>query len=191
MTCRTWLTADLGKEAWAKHMVAVLLTSGDYLPKLGWFNMMCPCRTWLTAELGVEAVAKHMVAVSTNLKLVKEFGIDPQNAFAFWDWVGGRYSVCSAVGMLPLSLQYGFGIMEQFLEGTAQYKYRLYARKLYFMGALPPYTGCQLPKNRYLQLSMIYWHAAPRPAVQFDFMQQFCTGIFTPEFHKRIHLGVL
>lgn len=80
---------------------------------------MGPCRTWLTAELGKEAVAKHMVAVSTNLKLVKEFGIDPENAFAFWDWVGGRYSVCSAVGMLPLSLQYGFDIMEQFLKGAA------------------------------------------------------------------------
>ncbi|CAL5218666.1 g372 [Coccomyxa viridis] len=75
-------------------------------------------RTWLTAELGKEAVSKHMVAVSTNLKLVKEFGIDPENAFAFWDWVGGRYSVCSAVGMLPLSLQYGFDIMEQFLKGA-------------------------------------------------------------------------
>lgn len=74
-------------------------------------------RTWLTAELGQGAVSKHMVAVSTNLKLVKEFGIDPENAFAFWDWVGGRYSVCSAVGMLPLSLQYGFDIMEQFLGG--------------------------------------------------------------------------
>ena len=59
-----------------------------------------------------------MVAVSTNLKLVKEFGIDPENAFAFWDWVGGRYSVCSAVGMLPLSLQYGFDITEQFLTGA-------------------------------------------------------------------------
>jgi hypothetical protein len=53
-----------------------------------------------------------MVAVSTNLKLVKEFGIDPENAFGFWDWVGGRYSVCSAVGMLPLSLQYGFDVMQ-------------------------------------------------------------------------------
>ena len=81
-------------------------------------NEKALCRTWLTAELGKEAVSKHMVAVSTNLKLVKEFGIDPENAFAFWDWVGGRYSVCSAVGMLPLSLQYGFDIMEQFLMGT-------------------------------------------------------------------------
>ena len=52
------------------------------------------CRTWLTAELGKDAVSKHMVAVSTNLKLVKEFGIAPDNSFAFWDWFGGRYSVC-------------------------------------------------------------------------------------------------
>ncbi|KIZ05601.1 glucose-6-phosphate isomerase, partial [Monoraphidium neglectum] len=76
------------------------------------------CRAWLTAQLGKEAVAKHMVAVSTNLKLVKEFGIDPENAFGFWDWVGGRYSVCSAVGMLPLTLQYGWDIMGQFLNGA-------------------------------------------------------------------------
>ncbi|KAJ9509876.1 hypothetical protein QJQ45_011515 [Haematococcus lacustris] len=75
-------------------------------------------RKWLVTQLGPEAVAKHMVAVSTNLKLVKEFGIDPDNAFGFWDWVGGRYSVCSAVGMLPLSLQYGFDIMETFLAGA-------------------------------------------------------------------------
>ncbi|PRW05792.1 cytosolic phosphoglucose isomerase isoform A [Chlorella sorokiniana] len=75
-------------------------------------------RTWLTAELGQEAVAKHMVAVSTNLKLVKEFGIDPENAFGFWDWVGGRYSVTSAVGILPLALQYGFEKCEEFLRGA-------------------------------------------------------------------------
>lgn len=64
----------------------------------------------LLLHAGEEAVSKHMVAVSTNLKLVKEFGIDPENAFGFWDWVGGRYSVCSAVGILPLSLQYGFDV---------------------------------------------------------------------------------
>jgi len=75
-------------------------------------------RTWLTAQLGTEAVAKHMVAVSTNLKLVKEFGINTDNAFGFWDWVGGRYSVCSAVGVLPLALTYGFDITEQFLSGA-------------------------------------------------------------------------
>ncbi|KAI3777435.1 hypothetical protein L1987_47235 [Smallanthus sonchifolius] len=59
-----------------------------------------------------QAVSKHMVAVSTNLKLVEKFRIDPNNAFAFWDWVGRRYSVCSAVGVLPLSLQYGFSVIE-------------------------------------------------------------------------------
>jgi len=75
-------------------------------------------RKWITSALGKEAVAKHMVAVSTNLKLVEEFGIDPENAFAFWDWVGGRYSVTSAVGILPLALQYGFGQAEQFLNGA-------------------------------------------------------------------------
>eukprot|EP00854_Cymbomonas_tetramitiformis_P002537 gene2537-3287_t len=75
-------------------------------------------RAWLVASLGESAVAQHMVAVSTNLKLVKEFGIDPNNAFAFWDWVGGRYSVCSAVGILPLALQYGFDTTEQFLAGA-------------------------------------------------------------------------
>ncbi|PNW85188.1 hypothetical protein CHLRE_03g175400v5 [Chlamydomonas reinhardtii] len=75
-------------------------------------------RSWLTSRLGPDSVAKHMVAVSTNLKLVKEFGIDPENAFGFWDWVGGRYSVCSAVGMLPLSLQYGFDLMQEFLAGA-------------------------------------------------------------------------
>eukprot|EP00238_Polyblepharides_amylifera_P014132 CAMPEP_0196580188 /NCGR_PEP_ID=MMETSP1081-20130531/27665_1 /TAXON_ID=36882 /ORGANISM="Pyramimonas amylifera, Strain CCMP720" /LENGTH=600 /DNA_ID=CAMNT_0041899995 /DNA_START=227 /DNA_END=2029 /DNA_ORIENTATION=+ len=75
-------------------------------------------RAWIVANLGKDAVSKHMVAVSTNLKLVKEFGIDPNNAFAFWDWVGGRYSVTSAVGILPLALHYGFGIAEKFLAGA-------------------------------------------------------------------------
>jgi glucose-6-phosphate isomerase len=75
-------------------------------------------RTWLTAKLGAQAVAKHMVAVSTNKKLVKQFGIDTANMFGFWDWVGGRYSVCSAVGLLPLALQYGFEQCELFLEGA-------------------------------------------------------------------------
>ncbi|KAI0567288.1 glucose-6-phosphate isomerase [Gracilaria domingensis] len=65
-------------------------------------------RAWITDALGSDAVAKHMVAVSTNLDAVQQFGIDPQNAFGFWDWVGGRYSVSSAVGVVPLALQYGY-----------------------------------------------------------------------------------
>ena len=75
-------------------------------------------RAWLTKALGEKAVAKHMVAVSTNLKDVAAFGIDPANAFGFWDWVGGRYSVCSAVGVLPLALQYGMKPVQEFLAGA-------------------------------------------------------------------------
>ncbi len=58
-------------------------------------------RKWLLAGLGgdVKAVAKHFVAVSTNAKKVAEFGIDTANMFGFWDWVGGRYSMDSAIGL--------------------------------------------------------------------------------------------
>jgi glucose-6-phosphate isomerase len=57
-------------------------------------------RNWVVGELGNEAaVAKHFVAVSTNAKLVAEFGIDTANMFGFWDWVGGRYSMDSAIGL--------------------------------------------------------------------------------------------
>jgi glucose-6-phosphate isomerase len=58
-------------------------------------------RRWLVNGLGgnEQAVAKHFVAVSTNLDEVAAFGIDPANAFGFWDWVGGRYSMCSAIGL--------------------------------------------------------------------------------------------
>jgi glucose-6-phosphate isomerase len=57
-------------------------------------------RAWLVAGLGDEgAVARHFVAVSTNGDAVRAFGIDPANMFGFWDWVGGRYSLCSAIGL--------------------------------------------------------------------------------------------
>ncbi|XP_014501897.1 glucose-6-phosphate isomerase, cytosolic [Vigna radiata var. radiata] len=85
-------------------------------------------REWISSALGPSAVAKHMVAVSTNLKLVEQFGIDPNNAFAFWDWVGGRYSVCSAVGVLPLSLQYGFSVIEKFLSGASSIDQHFYSQ---------------------------------------------------------------
>ena len=63
-----------------------------------------------------EAIAKHFVAVSTALDLVADFGIDPENAFGFWSWVGGRYSVDSAVG-LSLIVVYGPERFEEFLAG--------------------------------------------------------------------------
>src|SRR5690606_10751332 len=56
-------------------------------------------RDWVVAALGEQAVADHFVAVSTNAERVAEFGIDTTNMFGFWDWVGGRYSVDSAIGL--------------------------------------------------------------------------------------------
>ena len=61
-------------------------------------------RRWLTDSLGDDAVAKHFVAVSTNKKSVDEFGIDTDNMFGFWDWVGGRYSVDSAIGLSVMAV---------------------------------------------------------------------------------------
>ena len=85
-------------------------------------------RTWLlgalrdagaidgSAEKDAEAIAKHFVAVSTALDLVADFGIEPSNAFGFWSWVGGRYSVDSAVG-LSLILAFGKEVWQDFLAG--------------------------------------------------------------------------
>jgi len=57
-------------------------------------------REWALSQMkDEEAIAKHFVAVSTNIPRVKEFGILPENMFEFWDWVGGRYSMCSAIGL--------------------------------------------------------------------------------------------
>lgn len=63
------------------------------------------------------AVAKHFVALSTNSAKVTEFGIDTKNMFGFWDWVGGRYSLWSAIGM-SISLAVGFDNFVQLLEGA-------------------------------------------------------------------------
>ena len=69
-----------------------------------------------TAEARKAAIAKHFVAVSTALDKVADFGIDPDNAFGFWDWVGGRYSVDSAVG-LPVVIAIGPNGFRDFLSG--------------------------------------------------------------------------
>jgi glucose-6-phosphate isomerase len=75
-------------------------------------------RAWLTTALGEAAVAHHFVAVSTNLPAITAFGIDPDNAFEFWDWVGGRFSLWSAIG-LPLALAIGMDNFRQLLAGGA------------------------------------------------------------------------
>ena len=73
-------------------------------------------RNWLTGAVGEAAVAQHFVAVSTNAELVSAFGIDTRNMFGFWDWVGGRYSVDSAIG-LSLMLAIGADGFRELLSG--------------------------------------------------------------------------
>jgi glucose-6-phosphate isomerase len=75
-------------------------------------------RRWLVEKLGSDAaVARHFVAVSTNAKEVARFGIDPENMFVFWDWVGGRYSLWSAIG-LSIALAVGMDRFEELLDGA-------------------------------------------------------------------------
>jgi glucose-6-phosphate isomerase len=74
-------------------------------------------RRWLVEALGEKAVSDHFVAVSTALDKVKAFGIAEDRVFGFWDWVGGRYSVWSAIG-LPLMLAIGPKRFEEFLSGA-------------------------------------------------------------------------
>ncbi len=75
-------------------------------------------RDWfLAAAKDESAVAKHFVALSTNAKEVEKFGIDTANMFEFWDWVGGRYSLWSAIG-LSIALSIGFEQFEQLLSGA-------------------------------------------------------------------------
>jgi glucose-6-phosphate isomerase len=72
-------------------------------------------RAWIAAALGENAVADHFAAVSTRLDKVAEFGIEANRIFGFWDWVGGRYSIWSSIG-LPLAIAIG---SEQFMEFLA------------------------------------------------------------------------
>jgi glucose-6-phosphate isomerase len=75
-------------------------------------------RQWLVDRMGSEdAVAKHFVALSTNREAVVEFGIDPANMFEFWDWVGGRYSLWSAIG-LSITTVVGMDNFEELLAGA-------------------------------------------------------------------------
>ncbi len=73
-------------------------------------------REWFLGHRNEADLPKHFVAVSTNTQAVGEFGIDPANMFPFWDWVGGRYSIWSSIG-LPLALAIGFDGFSEFLGG--------------------------------------------------------------------------
>ncbi len=75
-------------------------------------------RRWFVGQTRDEAaIAKHFIALSTNTKAVTEFGIAPENMFEFWDWVGGRYSLWSAIGM-PIALMVGMDRFEELLAGA-------------------------------------------------------------------------
>lgn len=75
-------------------------------------------KSWFLSNGGQDTdVAKHFVAVSTNAEGVAKFGIDTENMFGFWDWVGGRYSVWSSIG-LPVVLAIGFQGFQEFLSGA-------------------------------------------------------------------------
>ncbi len=74
-------------------------------------------KDWISVHLGEKATKHHFVAVSTNIKAVKSFGINPKNMFVFWDFVGGRYSLWSAIG-LSLMIGIGYDGFVQLLEGA-------------------------------------------------------------------------
>ena len=75
------------------------------------------CRQWLVDALGEHAVANHFIALSTNQVEVEKFGINPKNMFEFWDFVGGRYSVWSAIGMI-ICIAVGYDNFEKMLKGA-------------------------------------------------------------------------
>jgi glucose-6-phosphate isomerase len=102
-------------------------------------------RRWLVESLGEAAVADHFVAVSTNAEQVTAFGIDTANMFGFWDWVGGRYSVDSAIG-LSLMLLIGPDAFHEFLAG--------------FRTVDEHFAGTPLEANAPVLLAMIgVWHS--------------------------------
>lgn len=74
-------------------------------------------RSWFRKKAPAEAVAEHFVAVSSNVPAVEEFGIETENIFPMWDWVGGRFSLWSAVG-LSISLSVGYNNFESLLNGA-------------------------------------------------------------------------
>jgi glucose-6-phosphate isomerase len=121
-------------------------------------------RSWALRELGApEAVAKHFVAVSTNEKEVRKFGIDPANMFGFWDWVGGRFSMDSAVGlstMLAIGPDHYRAMLQGFRAMDEHFKSAPFAENLPVLMALIGLWGTEfmgvesvavLPYEQYLK----------------------------------------
>lgn len=95
----------------------VLVASKTFTTQETMTNALSARKWLLNAAQAESAVAKHFVALSTNAVEVAKFGIDTANMFEFWDWVGGRYSLWSAIG-LSIALSLGFEHFEQLLEGA-------------------------------------------------------------------------
>ena len=126
------------------------------------------CRKWLVDALGEHAVAKHFVAVSTNADEVAKFGIDTENMFEFWDFVGGRYSMWSAIG-LSIALAVGMDNFEKMLEGAHEmdmhFKYTELSKNLpVILGLISVWYGdffkfrssAIIPYDQYLQYLPAY-----------------------------------
>jgi len=111
-------TADLNPEETMFIIVSKTFTTAETMKNAN------TAKAWMLEKLANKASAeqiikKHFVAASTATEKVKAFGIDTANMFGFWDWVGGRYSATSAVGMLPLALFLGYERADEILQGAA------------------------------------------------------------------------
>jgi glucose-6-phosphate isomerase len=127
-------------------------------------------RQWLLDGLGgdEQAIARHVVAVSTNLEAVAEFGIDPANAFGFWDWVGGRYSMDSAIGLSTMvaigpeafaDMLAGFHAIDcHFAEAPAERNlpFLMGLLRLWYRDFFGTQTYAVLPYEQYLALFPAY-----------------------------------
>ncbi len=126
-------------------------------------------RSWLLQHLKEKkAISKHFVAVSTNTREVQEFGISPENMFVFWDWVGGRYSLCSAIGlstMIAIGPENFYSLLEGFHQMDEHFRRTPLERNIPVLMALlgiwyNNFFGAQtvavLPYEQYLKLFPAY-----------------------------------
>ena len=110
-------------------------------------------KEFLLQQVGPDAVKNQMVAVSTALDKTKDFGISDDNVFGFWDWVGGRFSGTSAVGLLPLSVHFGWEVCEEFLRGARTMDDHFLSEKR-FWNNIPVIMGlCALWNSSFLKFS--------------------------------------
>ncbi|RHY05564.1 hypothetical protein DYB36_007872 [Aphanomyces astaci] len=122
-------------------------------------------RDWLVSSLAkkgvsaADAIRQHIIAVSAAVPKAEAFGINAANVFGFWDWVGGRYSVCSAVGIVPLAIHYGADITDSFLAGAHDIDTHLLTAPLRsnlpvllgLLGAILPYAQALLRFAAHIQ----------------------------------------